>query len=238
MLFALSQALMKETGFKSTHYSSVFAMGKLFLPRLNYSIDGSRPRKLLVLDDDMVFYKDITPSMDIVHANPQNLTLHCPTDPVLADVFLRNTPDNGDTKRCCISGMMGVPLSDVGGASMVVDLFVNATKEMTRQHPGKIYEVADQDVVNRAHASQKETIDLTPREWSCDFASCKGTTDRCDNCQAGTCHSCHFNCEACERHLNMSKAEWGWDCYFDMDAAELLSQEFAPRAHTTCSNGA
>jgi len=71
---AIAQAPHRESdAFKTDRYSSVFAMVKLFIPTLSFAGEGIR--KVLVLDDDMAFYRDLYPLYELVQTNPHQLSL-------------------------------------------------------------------------------------------------------------------------------------------------------------------
>jgi lipopolysaccharide biosynthesis glycosyltransferase len=171
IIFAQSQALVNATGATSIHYSSVFAFQKLFLSTLTYP--SGTFSKVLMLDDDMVFYADITPLVDLVRENPDSLSLYCPVDPTRVKEYFGTTPDNGHTERYCISGMMGLPLGN-----RTAELFAKAMINMKRQYPRMVLRVADQDVVNRHYAEHHDdgSVDFIPCDWSCDFNSCQKKT--------------------------------------------------------------
>jgi lipopolysaccharide biosynthesis glycosyltransferase len=175
---AYSKLIASRTNFKTDHYSSVFAMVKLFIPTLSFAEGIS---KVLVLDDDMVFYRDLYPLYELVQTKPHQLSLFCPEDSRRVETYYtrKNMTGNGHPTRYCISGMMGIPVQP---QDKIVDLFENTLANMNRDYPGHIYSVADQDVVNRAFADHHDNIDLIPCQWSYDSHSCMKHNGPCSNC--------------------------------------------------------
>jgi hypothetical protein len=181
-----------------------------------------------MLDDDMVFYEDITPLVDLVRENPDSLSLYCPVDPARVKGFFGTTPFNGHTERYCISGIMGLPLGN-----RTAELLAEAMHNMTRQYPRMVLWVADQDVVNRYYAEHHDdgSVDLIPCDWSCDFNSCQKKQAPCSNCLNATkCRGYHFLSKGFEHHTKMGREEWNWDYYYDsFEPFDLLNTTFGPR---------
>ena len=224
-LIMRTETLINATGFKSTHYSAAFGVQKLFLPTLTYE---SGVEKVLVLDDDMVFYTDIAPLVNIVMKDTV-----LPFDPLRIDKYFRgpNREHNGHDKAYCISGMMGLPLGEETSR-----LFEEATKNMTREYPNATYKVADQDVVNRYFAENNDGVQRIPCEWSCDVQSCNFKVGRCQNCPSKVCHSMHFTAGWYKTDLDMGKQQWNWDYFDKFDPATVLRFTFRPRLNRTCSH--
>jgi lipopolysaccharide biosynthesis glycosyltransferase len=225
IIFAQSQALVNATGATSIHYSSVFAFQKLFLSTLTYP--SGTLSKVLMLDDDMVFYEDITPLVDLVRKNPDSLSLYCPVDPTRVEKFFGTTPDNGHTERYCNSGMMGLPLGN-----RTAELFAKAMSNMKRKYPHMVFRVADQDVVNRYFAEHDDdgSVDYIPCDWSCDFNSCQKKQAPCSNClNAKKCRGYHFLAKGYKQHKKMGRKEWNWDYYYSFEPFDLLNTTFGPR---------
>lgn len=227
-VYARTRALIQRTRISSTHYSARHAFQKLFLSTLDYP--KGTGRKVLMLDDDMVFYEDLTPLADLVMRNPSRLSLYCQLDPGRVKFYFQNRPHNGDSEKYCISGMMGLPLGN-GTA----ELFETAATEMKLEYPDIKFAVADQNVVNRVYAHHKESVDLIPCEWSCDWISCNKTVGICKNCPTGICRSYHFNARTYTKHASMPKPEWNWDYYHDLDSKFVLLSSFLPRVKSACS---
>ena len=163
-LFKSSQKLVKETGFKTLHYSAKFGMQKLFLNELQFETTA---QKIIVLDDDITFFTDITPLWDKMMENPRNISLYCPEDMKRVNRYFvnKNATDNGHSLRYCNSGLMGIPK-----VSNFTNLAIEATQKMTKQYDFS-YSVADQDIVNRMLAENNNGFEFIPCQWACDVNS-------------------------------------------------------------------
>lgn len=118
-------------------------------------------QKVLLLDDDFTFFVDMYPLWDIISANPNNISLYCPQDKdrVLHYFTKKNAPNNGDTVRYCNSGIMGIPLENEIESSNLTHHAIHAMRRMTKEYDLS-YAVADQDVVNRMYAEDKDNYEL------------------------------------------------------------------------------
>ena len=170
-LLETSRKLISETGFSSTHYSHHFAMQKLFINQLEFP-QKDKATKVLLLDDDFTFFTDMVPLWDLISANPKNISLYCPQDKdrVFRYFTKKKAPNNGDQLRYCISGMMGIPLEIQSQRSNFTHHAIKATHRMTKEYDIS-YSVADQDVVNRMFAEDKDGFELIPCRWGCDVNS-------------------------------------------------------------------
>jgi hypothetical protein len=105
---------------------------------------------------------------------------------------------------------------------------------MTRQYPGKVLSVADQDVVNRYYAEHHDdgSVDLIPCDWACDFHSCRRKQAPCSNCLNATkCRGYHFLATRFKNYTKMESKELNWDYYNDsFEPFDLLKTTFGPRA--------
>ena len=113
----------------------------------------------------------MSPLWDIISANPNNISLYCPQDKdrVLHYFTSKNAPNNGDM-RYCNSGMIGIPLENESRQSNFTHHAIHAMRRMTREYDLS-YAVADQDVVNRMYAEDKQNYELIPCRWGCDVNS-------------------------------------------------------------------
>jgi hypothetical protein len=179
-LYNRSQHLINQTSFRPFHYSANFAISKIYLPLLPYRKTQQQHQnapKILMLDDDIVFYKDLAPLWDdILYQNPDRMSLYCPVEPRFVQMYFtgRDAPHNGDTERYCNSGMMGFPIRNEQRIQhRIVQMLEDATVHMMREYPRIFYTLADQDIVNRAFVENKHDIDLIPWEWGCNNGTCK-----------------------------------------------------------------
>lgn len=246
-LYNRTQQLMNQTSFNTSHYSAKFALQKIYLPVIPFH---GRPKKILMLDDDIIFYHDISPLWNLLYKNPNRLSLYCPVDPFFAKFYFagRNASHNGDSRRYCISGMIGFPIhyrtsySNKNFYSPVVDLLENATANMMQEYPDVKYTVADQDIVNRAYAENKDDIDLIPWGWGCNYGRCKdpsraGNTKICPDHENffalwHTCYSFHFLTHKYRDHIKFKNPRLEYDGTFNKDPQDLLRSAFIPQMQT------
>ena len=160
----LSQQLMRESGFKTLHYSAKYGMQKLFLNNLRLPPET---RKFLVLDDDITFFTDIAPLWQTIMSSPHKISLYCPEDVNRVNHYFTNkrAPDNGHSTRYCNSGMFALPVR-----SNFTQLAIEATHKMVNQYDFS-YSVADQDIVNRMLAENNSDYEFIPCNWACDCNS-------------------------------------------------------------------
>jgi hypothetical protein len=235
-IYAKSQALIERANYRSKHYLAIFANAKLFLSTLDYPPDTFP--KVLMLDDDMVFYEDITRLVDLVRQHPNRLSLHCPEDAHRVKSYFidKKIPHNGHASRYCIAGMIGFPLGNDTATALSQTLV-----EMNLEYPGLQSPVAaDQDVVNRYLAKHyndtcdtggencNKGVDLIPCEWSCDWISCRGKQTRCSNCP-NHCRAYHFLYKSYKKHKHFGRKELNWDYYHEPTPLDVLLSIFVPR---------
>lgn len=236
-LLEKSRKAISETGFKSLHYSAHFAMQKLFINQLEFQY---KVNKVLLLDDDFTFFTDMSPLWDIIAANPNKISLYCPHDKdrVLHYFTRKNAPNNGDTLRYCNSGIMGIPLESLFQSSNFTHHAINAMRRMTNEYDFS-YSVADQDVVNRMYAEDKDNFELIPCRWGCDVNSCAGTAPnrgKCNTCLDEKCLAFHW---LNKRYEQNNGKKWGQPRfnflhYYQLNSTELLNRVFIPRVQETC----
>jgi hypothetical protein len=92
--------------YRSTHYSKISAYQKLFLSTMNFP--PGTPSKILLIDDDYVFYEDATGLMEKILEHPDRISLQCPIDPARIQGYFNKTnmPLLGHHSRYCNAGMM------------------------------------------------------------------------------------------------------------------------------------
>jgi lipopolysaccharide biosynthesis glycosyltransferase len=230
------QQVTNQTGFHSVHHASDFVMQKLFIPLLHFPPLHSG--RVLLLDDDMVFYRDVAPLYDIIMApSLLNLSLLCPLDRIRYRRFIRNHHKelNGRYRYYCITGMMGVPVT----GDNLIRLYVKSMTEMVQDYPGYSYRFGDQDVVNRVYASHWDQINHIPCQWSCDYNSCHHTNGPGFNCKStapGHCYSYHF---LGGTHVKqpLGWEEWEWTYYYKQNPLSLLHNTYIPRLQQICQGG-
>jgi hypothetical protein len=235
-LFEQAENLIKNTGYNSTHYSSGHAAIKLFLPNLAFP-PGTQ--KVLFMDDDSVFYDDLTPLYDDIQANVNRLSLYCPMDPKrVQHYFTKNNRSSiGHPERYCVPALMGIP---VGPNSTYTSDMSKAVAEIMQIHPDFVGRVAaDQDGINRLYATSHQKIDVIPCDWHCDLLSCTRSEwhtegPRCTNCPIaqtkGRCRGAHFIKKLFrDNNLDLGRPEWNWRFYNDMNATELVDKVYDPR---------
>jgi hypothetical protein len=240
-LLEASRQLIKETGFRSVHYSADFAMQKLFLNQLQYSKED-HAEKVLVLDDDFTFFTDMTPLWDSIIENPNNISLYCPEDKERVQRYFNFTgkraPNNGDPFRYCNSGIMGVPIAIQSQSSNFTHHAVEATRRMTKEYDFS-YSVADQDIVNRMLAEDKNGFEFIPCQWGCDVNSCAGTAPnrgKCSTCLGQKCTAYHWVQKRFEQN---NGKKWGHPRfnflhYYQLNSTELLASTFTPKIEANC----
>lgn len=229
-----SRHVMNISGFTSYHYSTTFAMVKPFLSVAKDQF-CEHTRKVLLLDDDHVFFEDVSPLYQYVLEQPDKVSLYCPIDRRRVDRTLvrQGVPHNGDKIRYCISGMLGIPINN---STSSADRFEQAAINMVKEYPNYTYWFADQDIVNRAFAEQPEsTYHLIPCEWSCDCNSCRNQVNQsCKNCKlspGATCRAYHYLDQTWFQTYKFEhlKQEHQWQYYYNLNSTELLHEEFIPR---------
>jgi lipopolysaccharide biosynthesis glycosyltransferase len=244
-----AQQLLETTGYHTTHYSGRFAMQKLFIPLLNFS---EQPDTILVIDDDMVFYEDVAKLWQIIVFNNNTpadtttmqaslplFTFYCPEDPdrVKAYFIDSNRKNNGDSKRFCNSGIIGVDVHSQYVKTLAVQVFENATNDLMQEYPDFVSTTADQDIVNRVVAGYPQFVhntDQIPCEWNCDYNSCGKTLQdpngfHCTNCHRGTltdCYAFHFN-------VHSWKTDAGSNNYFQPRMNSSLTWLYYSRLNST-----
>ena len=192
--FGNAHRMQRSYNFQSSHKSMPMPMVKLFFTLLPLPTppDYSTSRgieNLLLVDDDITFFND--PAKLWLQLNPHRLALNCPKDPRRIEKFYTsvNQTSNGHSERYCNSGMVNLPIlpkrahPKYGFTNDLMEMYFNATFQMTTEYPEAWYLTADQDIYNRILADNEELVDMIPCQWHCDYNSCKrGYDGHCSNC--------------------------------------------------------
>lgn len=253
-----TKRLLNETQYSSKHYSAFVSSMKLFLPTLQFS-GGTAASKVLLVDDDVVFYNDVAPLMRGILKHPDKLSLACPVDARRVETYWtkRNRTRNGHSKRFCQGGWMGLPVGEHTSRKLAesLDRIVKEYPELDNFR----WSAADQDAINRYLAdylpaecdgtrddSLKQCIDapvhLIPCEWSCDWHSCgKGVGSRGDGNLAMPCENCPQKCKAfhfLKRSYTKKRIIKKWEPvterwgYYDHMSSLTLLAEFVDRINS------
>lgn len=230
--------LVKVTDFYTTHYSGKFAMMKLYVAALDFP---ERPRSILLVDDDMVFYRSVdTLWLDVVLPTSKPLSLHCPTDPIRIKKYSKR-PKNAHPERYCITGLMGFKLENEIGddngrmqqQQYLFQMMEDSAQAIMTDYPTFLSGVADQDVVNRLFADNPDIVQLIPCEWQCDRNSCrkaKNNFTSCTNCPTAVeCFGFHFLAKSYKKHVPLGKANLAWNHYATMNSTRLVEDVVAQR---------
>jgi hypothetical protein len=204
-----AKQLTQFYNFRSNHRSMPYTLVKPFVSNLPFPRNDTIQR-VLMIDDDVVFWNDPVQLFQTLPAN--KLAMSCPIDTRRVEkYFLRpNQPHNGHGSRYCNSGMVHIPvqyetrrLHEQLGimTNSVLDMFFNATQQMTTEYPHAVYPTSDQDIYNRVFATHENEMGNIPCQWHCDYNSCRKGPTQCFNCpevdkeNGGTeqCQAYHFD---------------------------------------------
>ena len=220
-----AKRLIEETKFRTGHASAAPSMSRLFISQAPFQPIGKVP-KVIVVDDDILFYRDIAELWQNVTVNQSQISLFCPHDGKRIQRWLINKmhPDDGDVEgqRYCQGGLMALPVASYPGAVNSSQYFWDATFEMQTQYPNASYLLAHQQVLNRMFAKYKATIHTLPCNWHGDIHTC-GKPWNC-NCQ-GESYTYHFLNKKYLKKPNMFLEEnprWAFSYYTNVTIDSIV----------------
>lgn len=122
--------LVEESKFITIHHSGITSKSRLFIGQSPFQPIGMIP-KVIIVDGDVLFYRDISELWKIVMVNQNNISLFCHPDKRRMRRWLRRK-DNGDRVggRYC-------PLQPIQELSTVHHTF--GTFDMTAQYSNVTY---------------------------------------------------------------------------------------------------
>lgn len=215
--------LVDESNFITIHHSGITSMSRLFIGQSPFQPIGKVP-KVIIVDDDILFYRDISELWKIVMVNQSNISLFCHPDKRRMRRWLRRHKDNGDREggRYCQGGLMALPVAAFPGAVNSSKYFWDATFDMTAQYPNVTYHLAHQQILNRMFVKHKSTIDIIPCNWHGDTHTCR--VPRKCNCE-GESFTYHFLKKAYEKKPHMFSKErprWAFSYYTNRTLDSVL----------------
>lgn len=240
-LLQRSTRLVNETSLQLAHPSSAFAIQKIFLPELPFMLSSPQNKKVLMIDDDQVYFEDITPLYDYMHLAPNHVSLLCARDRFnLRKICLKQgVPHNCDDELYCVTGLVGFPIYNQTARTTLVQTLVQTTQEMMTEYPNSVASQADQDIFNRFFRSQKHSdVQNIPCEWSCGTDECGKVLGKikCRNCETNKCKAFHYQSKSYLTNVTQMRPEVSWNYYFEKDPKELLKTTFDPRISEACNS--
>lgn len=235
--------LMKKYNFQSRHRSSPFPLTKSFYSTLPYP-HLELVKRVIIIDDDILFWEDPSKLFDILE--PDKLALSCPEDDFRVNKYYRKTKQqsNGHPTKYCNAGMVHMPIlprrahPDWGLTNDILDLYVDAVKNMTAEYPGEKYPCSDQQIYNRLFAYNEHKMGNIPCSWHCNYHSCNrgkfAKTGVCTSCPEllepnVKCKAYHFVAKAFELNPAMDVKTHEYEYFIRPNSLELLYDQFLPR---------
>ena len=205
-LLRMTDAFMRKTRFRTSHYSARFAISKLFVP---FVLPRAVPR-VIISDTDLLFLHDVAelwddptasylPAAPALNRSDQVLGVVCQVDTKRVSMYC---PTAAHATLChptryCNSGLLVYRNlerfragDDIFGKSWAKLLEEQASK-MVRGFPKRVFTVADQDIINfMAHSFDSKLLSYVPCIWNCDTNS-HSSASMHEGCANRTCATLH-----------------------------------------------
>lgn len=212
-------SFLSTTKFKTAHYSTRYAMMKLFIPLLLPSWVPS----VIVVDTDMLFLRDVSVLWDLHQSSAKNtpIGMVCQEDAQRVKSYCGAPEDKGlcHPTRYCNSGLIifnklqqfkpHATVADFG--SSWPKLLTSATQDMVRAHPGKVFAVADQDIFNfLAALYNTRLLWYIPCVWNCDSHTHTAVSmnGRCENQTCATFHAIQVHDDSSSKREGFMQYFW------------------------------
>lgn len=224
-------------------------MQKLFLPELPMHLSSSSNHKVLMIDDDQIYFEDITPLYEFIHESPNDISLLCAPDKFNLRKICRGKRAGPVTHNChdelyCVTGLMGFPIRHPESRSALIQTLERTSHDMMLEYPNFVDKQAGQDVFNRFFRFHYQTsgnatspsVQVIPCEWSCGTDECGKILGRmgCRNCDVSKCKAFHYQVKSFLESQKQQKAEWSWEYYEMDDSLYLLENTYIPRVKGLC----
>ncbi|CAB9506174.1 expressed unknown protein [Seminavis robusta] len=264
-LLQRSLDLIESSNLTLGHPSSRYAIQKLFLPELDIRLSSPENTKVLMIDDDQIYFEDITPLYEYIHTpqqDQQQLSLLCAPDRfnIRKICKRRGVPHNCHDDLYCVSGLVGFPMRNHTARHQLVHELEQTAHDMMQEYPNSIASQADQDIFNRffryksnghrtaddnnnnnsssTTAAEQQQVQVIPCEWSCGTDECGKVLGnmQCRNCDWKKCKAFHYQVKSFLENHQQRKSEWAWRHYFEMDSLQLLQETFIPNVQQACAD--
>lgn len=225
--------LQKETNYKNSHYSGIYALLKLvvhdFLP--------SHLNSYILLDSDMIFIGNIGRMRQLArHGEARRpgavVAMGCTYDPRRVNEYCtkRNQPKNCHPTDFCISAPFYGNLVKMRAMRWTETVVRAAMEGMHPDYPSATYSTADQDVFNRILAETPDHMSPLPCRWSAAYST-YGTVEQTNLPSVNICYHekplvYHFNVGS-----NTKEKNWHfglWEEYAKMSPAMVNDPTVCP----------